>query len=249
MRNILLLGYKNCDLFYFLNRRSNLTHTEEKLTLQQIDEIDPDLIVSFGYRHIVSKPIIEKYRNKIINLHISYLPWNRGASPNLWSFVEKTPKGVTIHLMDEGIDTGDILFQKTVFLKNSYTLKQTHSILVKEIQSLFIKKWKIIETLKFSGVKQDLSKGSYHTKKQTEKYMQKIGVTSWDIEVKKLIVRSDEDIINDIQEIRARNNEHWMDLVKLAFRTTPVESRAIFKKIKFCDEKVNQLLKELSEND
>ena len=249
MKKILFLGYRSCDLFYILNRRSKVHQTEEKLTLQQIEEIDPDLIVSFGYRHILKKPIFKKFKNRIINLHISYLPWNRGASPNVWSFIEKTPKGVSIHLMDEGIDTGDILFQKTVFLKKNHTLKQSHSILLKEVQNLFIEKWKTIESLQFSGTKQDLNEGSYHTKKETEKYLQKIGITNWETEVGELIMRSDEDIINDIQDIRAKNNTHWMDLVKLAFEVAPVESRSIFKKIKFCDEKVNELLKELAEND
>ena len=40
-----------------------------------------------------------------------------------------------------------------------------------------------------------------------------------------------------------------MDIVKLAFEVSPVKSREIFKKIKDCDEKVNELLKELAEND
>jgi hypothetical protein len=40
-----------------------------------------------------------------------------------------------------------------------------------------------------------------------------------------------------------------MDLVKLAFEVAPSESRDIFKKIKHCDERVNELLKELAEND
>ena len=62
-------------------------------------------------------------------------------------------------------------------------------------------------------------------------------------------MRSDKDIINDIQEIRSKNNTHWMDLVKLAFEVAPSESRSIFKKIKHCDEKVNELLKELADND
>jgi hypothetical protein len=79
--------------------------------------------------------------------------------------------------------------------------------------------------------------------------MEKIGISCWNTKVGDLIMRSDEDIINDIQEIRAKNNTHWMDLVKLAFEVAPVDSRAIFKKIKFCDEKVNELLKELAEND
>ena len=61
--------------------------------------------------------------------------------------------------------------------------------------------------------------------------------------------RDDENIINEIQEIRTKNNTHWMDIVKLAFRLSPKESREIFKNIKYCDYKINDLLKELSEND
>ena len=50
---------------------------------------------------------------------MSYLPWNRGADPNFWSILEDTPKGVTIHIMDESIDTGDILYQKDPLEFNS----------------------------------------------------------------------------------------------------------------------------------
>ena len=64
-----------------------------------------------------------------------------------------------------------------------------------------------------------------------------------------LKVTTDEDIINEIRDIRAKNNDHWMDVVKLAFRVSPTEARDIFKKIKYCDFKINELLKELAEND
>ena len=72
---------------------------------------------------------------------------------------------------------------------------------------------------------------------------------NWETTVEDLKKRSDEEIINEIQDIRARNNTHWMDVVKLAFRVTPKESREIFKKIKQCDFKINELLKELADND
>ena len=45
-----------------------------------------DFAVSYKFRHIVKSSIIEHLNGKIINLHISLLPWNRGADPNLWSF-------------------------------------------------------------------------------------------------------------------------------------------------------------------
>lgn len=46
-----------------------------------------------------------------MNLHISYLPWNKGADPNFWSCIDGTPAGVTLHHIDAGVDTGDIIAQ------------------------------------------------------------------------------------------------------------------------------------------
>ena len=57
--------------------------------------------------------MLDQINYRAINLHISYLPWNRGADPNLWSAVGM-PKGVTIHYINDGFDTGDILFQKAI---------------------------------------------------------------------------------------------------------------------------------------
>ena len=79
-----------------------------------------------------------------INLHISYLPFNRGAHPNFWSFVDNSPKGVTIHEIDEGLDTGPIIHQKKLSFnikkKESDTFFKTYKILNNEIQKLFFKK-------------------------------------------------------------------------------------------------------------
>lgn len=57
---------------------------------------------------------------------MSYLPYNKGTHPNYWSFIENTPKGVMIHEIDKGIDTGNIIVQKKIKLniflrKNSDT--------------------------------------------------------------------------------------------------------------------------------
>ena len=69
--------------------------------------------------------LLKNSKNNIINLHISYLPYNRGAHPNFWSFVENTPSGVSIHQVDSGIDTGKIVIQKQInfnLLKNKKKL-------------------------------------------------------------------------------------------------------------------------------
>ena len=73
-----------------------------------------DLVITFNYRKILDKNILKKLKRPAINLHISYLPFNRGCHPNFWSFVENSPKGVTIHEIDKGIDTGPIIYQKKI---------------------------------------------------------------------------------------------------------------------------------------
>ena len=74
-----------------------------------------DLVITFNYRHILKKNILNKLKRPAINLHIAYLPFNKGCHPNFWSFVEDSPKGVTIHEIDKGVDTGPIICQKKLF--------------------------------------------------------------------------------------------------------------------------------------
>ncbi|WP_341363562.1 formyltransferase family protein [Thalassospira sp. SN3W] len=106
---------------------------------------DYDLVVSFGYTHVLEKNVIEKLGCPIFNLHISYLPYNRGAHPNFWSFYDNTPSGVTIHLIDEGIDSGPIIYQRYVnFDAEEITFAQTYKRLIDEVQELFEDKVELI---------------------------------------------------------------------------------------------------------
>jgi methionyl-tRNA formyltransferase len=70
-------------------------------------------------KKIINEDLVNKLKNPIINLHIGYLPFNRGFHPNLWSFLENTPSGVTIHEIDKGLNTGPIILQKQINFKNS----------------------------------------------------------------------------------------------------------------------------------
>ena len=98
---------------------------------------------------------------RAINLHISYLPWNRGADPDLWSVVDNTPKGVSIHYLDEGVDTGDIIVQKEVACLPEDTLSGYYNRLHREICSLFSQHWPAIKVGKAPRIKQ-IGEGSYH---------------------------------------------------------------------------------------
>lgn len=61
--------------------------------------------------------------------------------------------------------------------------------------------------------------------------------------------RSDLEVIAEIENIRAKNNTHWMDAVRLCFELAPDRARKIFKDIKDCDARINELTAELAKNE
>tara|TARA_B100000941_G_C28416036_1_gene506144 strand:- start:207 stop:812 length:606 start_codon:yes stop_codon:yes gene_type:complete len=119
-----------------LDKNILLHVNENKIKLDET--IDYDFIISFGYRFIVKKDIIEHFGKKIINCHISYLPYNRGSDPNLWSLLTDTPSGVTIHLLTEGLDEGDIIYQKIIKISDEETMTSSYEILIKSITELLL---------------------------------------------------------------------------------------------------------------
>lgn len=167
---ILLLGPKRPQLIDILKSLDDEVHnTEEKISLTQEDVKKADFLISYGYRHILDKDILGHFANKAINIHISLLPWNRGADPNLWSFLEDTPKGVTIHYLDEGIDTGDILAQQRVFFDGNETLHSSYEKLSQVAFRLFKSNWELIRENKVCAIPQR-EKGSYHRTRDKEQY-------------------------------------------------------------------------------
>ena len=63
---------------------------------------------------IVKTPLLELPLIGFINTHPSMLPYNRGKHPNFWTIVDQVPFGVSLHFVDEGVDTGDIVAQRSI---------------------------------------------------------------------------------------------------------------------------------------
>ena len=160
-KRVLFLGYtreQTTLVDELVNSNCEVWHTQEKI--QSTEGFD--FVISFGYQHILTKSIIESSKAPIINLHISYLPWNRGAHPNFWSFFDCTPSGVSIHLIDEGVDTGPILYQRYVnFVKEQTTFSLTYKQLILEIESLFRENLPSIIAGNYKPMAQR-RQGSYH---------------------------------------------------------------------------------------
>ena len=110
----------------------------DKINAEFVKDKKIDFIISDRYEHLIKEDVINLLQNKIINLHPSLLPWSRGYYPNFWSIFDDTPKGVSIHKIDKGIDTGDILVQKEIFFEDEDTLKTTyHKVRVAIVNLLF----------------------------------------------------------------------------------------------------------------
>ena len=89
-----------------------------------VEACKPDLIVSAGFPLILKQDVLTIPPLGAINIHGSYLPFYRGPQPLEWQMINGEPfAGVTIHYMDEGIDTGNILAQDKLPILETDTLK------------------------------------------------------------------------------------------------------------------------------
>ena len=155
------------DVCRWLEAQGENVHLiQNKVTLDMIRMLQPSFIISFNYRYLITKDIIDYMQGKIINLHTSYLPYNRGSSPNFFSFMEDTPKGVTIHLMDEGLDTGDILCQRELFFdETKESFASSYDKLTEAMKELFYENWQKIKAGELKPQKQEET-GTYHRMKE-----------------------------------------------------------------------------------
>ena len=165
MNKIIFLGYGRSEtrIIDELEKKdcAVIVHNE-RISLDDVD--DSHLIVSFGYLHLLGSDFINNCGCPIVNLHVSYLPFNRGAHPNFWSFYDGTQSGVSIHLIDEGIDTGPILFQKKIQFEDEKTFIETYDQLFDEIENLFIENIDLIVSKKWTAMKQ-VGNGTFHSVK------------------------------------------------------------------------------------
>jgi len=89
-----------------------------------------ELVVLAGYMHLLTRPFLARFPERIVNVHPSLLPAFPGAhaiEDALAAGVATT--GVTVHLVDEGIDTGPILWQEAVPVEPRETLlERLHAV-------------------------------------------------------------------------------------------------------------------------
>jgi methionyl-tRNA formyltransferase len=160
-RRVLFLGYDRSET-KLIDQVSDLgievMHSDEPLESLE----DFDLVVSFGYRHLIPSAVIDNSCCPLVNLHISLLPWNKGAHPIFWTFFDNTPAGVTIHEIERGLDTGPIVAQREVTVElDGLTFRHLHSQMIKEVEKLFMQVFDSMILGTYLSRPQ-LGTGSYH---------------------------------------------------------------------------------------
>ena len=192
-KQCLFLGYKKnqTSLINFLKKKNFRIKNYQKIPPLKIFK-QSDFILSFGFRKIISENIIKKLKKPIFNIHLSYLPFNRGAHPNFWSFIENTPAGVSIHKIDKGFDTGNVILRKKIYFNTSLnkfsTFKKTYNFLFLEAEKLFKKNFNEIYNKKYKKILSN-HKGTFHYKKDLPKWLK-----NWDMNIslaKKIIRKKD----------------------------------------------------------
>ncbi len=140
---------------------------EDEDAFSFIKERRPELVVSSGFEHIVPKEVIEIPRKGIVNLHPSYLPYNRGAHPYIWPLIDDTPAGVSVHFMDEGLDTGPLVARKEVRVKPDDDAESLRDRLMVEQFELFKDSWNDIVEGNAEEQRPDL--GTVHRKNDLDR--------------------------------------------------------------------------------
>jgi len=90
-----------------------------------LEEHGVELVVLAGYMHLLTKPFLDRFPGRVVNVHPSLLPAFPGAhalEDALAAGVAET--GVTVHLVDEGLDTGAVLAQEVVPVEPRETLEE-----------------------------------------------------------------------------------------------------------------------------
>jgi len=142
------------------------TRVDEFDVIKMIENISPEIIFCIGGMHIIPKSVLSIPRLGCVNIHPSLLPKYRGRYSTAHAiFNGEKYSGVTIHWMDEGIDTGPIIMQEKIEIKDTDTARTLYdkftkigTLLFKEFLNLWITGQKI------PSLKQDENEASYYPK-------------------------------------------------------------------------------------
>ena len=135
---------------------------KEEAFQEALSGLQPDLFVVVAYGQILPKPVLNIPKYGAVNVHASLLPRYRGAAPIAWAILKgEKVTGVTTMVMDEGMDTGDILLQAEVPIGREETCENLHDRLAPLGAQLLSKTIERMKAGDLRAIPQDHSKATY----------------------------------------------------------------------------------------
>jgi len=159
---------KRDDIFNLLNRKNipilkltkNINHVD---SIELIKSYNPDLLVSVLGNQIFKKDIINLAQKGCINLHTALLPKYRGLMPSFWVLKNQEKyTGVSVFYVDEGIDSGPIIFQKKIRI-NGLSQKKLIEKSKKLGMIAIIESIKLIENGNFKLIDNNAKEKTYYS--------------------------------------------------------------------------------------
>lgn len=144
----------------------NVNHS---LWIERIEKMQPDVIFSFYYRHMLSQELLALAPKGAFNLHGSLLPKYRGRVPINWAILHgETETGVTLHKMIAKPDAGDIVAQKKISIDATDTALVLHEKIRQAAEQLLADTLPLIKIGDYSATPQDESKATYFGRRSAE---------------------------------------------------------------------------------
>lgn len=134
----------------------------EEVGIALLGRLELDYIVGVHFPYIVPETVLTIPTIGVLNLHPAYLPYNRGWHTPSWGILEGTPVGATLHFMDQGIDTGDIIHRKRIEVSPGETAHSLYQKLKKLELVTFKEAWPSIEQGDYTRQRQDPEAGTIH---------------------------------------------------------------------------------------
>lgn len=140
----------------------------EQQTMDALAALHPSIGLSVLYGKLIRPEVADLFSHGIVNLHPGFLPYNRGAYPNVWSILDRTPAGVTLHYIDAGLDTGDIIEQRMVEVLPIDTGRTLYHKLEIAMLELLKCEWPTVASSRNKRTPQDPSHGTYRRRNDVD---------------------------------------------------------------------------------
>uniref|UniRef100_A0A3B0LZS9 Bifunctional polymyxin resistance protein ArnA n=1 Tax=Arsenophonus endosymbiont of Trialeurodes vaporariorum TaxID=235567 RepID=A0A3B0LZS9_9GAMM len=144
-------------------------NVKHSIWIERIEKMQPDVIFSFYYRHMLSQELLALAPKGAFNLHGSLLPKYRGRVPINWAILHgETETGVTLHKMIAKPDAGDIVAQKKISIDAIDTALVLHDKIRQAAEQLLADTLPLIKMGDYSATPQDESKATYFGRRSAE---------------------------------------------------------------------------------